>query len=165
VQKILFGFYDGQLFRMVISYDGRRTEGMTADDMVEAISAAYGLAILPAMDLFAASPLTSAREAGPPHWEDSRYSLNLNYSDQVVARWEDSQYSLHLFRSGYLSTFGLVLFAKRPDALARAASVEGTRLDELEAPQREIERQQQQTEENRLKEENARRVNKATFRY
>ena len=50
------------------------------------------------------------------------------------------------------------------DTLARVATLEAILLDEQEAPQREIERQQNQTEENRVKQETARRVNKATFR-
>ena len=69
-----------------------------------------------------------------------------------------------LFRSSYLSTFGLVVLSKRLDALARVAMLEATLLDEQEAPQREIEREQNQTEENRVRHQTARRVNKATFR-
>ena len=59
--------------------------------------------------------------------------------------------SLILFRSSYLSTFGLVVLSKRLDALARVAMLEATLLDEQEAPQREIERERNQTEENRVK--------------
>jgi len=58
---------------------------------------------------------------------------------------------LILFRSSYLSTFGLVVLSKRLDALARVAMLEATLLDEQEAPQREIERERNQTEENRVK--------------
>ena len=42
-RDVVFSFYDGQLFRMVVKYDGRETEGLTADDMVEAISHTYGV--------------------------------------------------------------------------------------------------------------------------
>jgi hypothetical protein len=56
------------------------------------------------------------------------------------------------------------VLSKQLDTLARVANVEAILLDEQEAPQREIERQQNQTEENRVKQETARRVNKATFR-
>jgi hypothetical protein len=58
----------------------------------------------------------------------------------------------------------VVVFSKRLDALARAAIVEATRLDEQEAPQREIERQKKQDEENRATQEKARPANKANFR-
>ena len=42
MQQIGFSFYNDQLFRLVIDYDRDRTEGMTAADMIEAISSAYG---------------------------------------------------------------------------------------------------------------------------
>src|SRR4029453_1473658 len=42
VRKVLFSFYNGQLFRRVITYDRDRTEGLTAPDLVAAISATYG---------------------------------------------------------------------------------------------------------------------------
>ena len=37
VRRILFSFHGGQLFRIAVSYNWDRTEGMTADDMIEAI--------------------------------------------------------------------------------------------------------------------------------
>src|SRR4030095_8267741 len=38
VRDILFSFYNGELFRIVVTYDKDRTEGMTAEDLVEAVS-------------------------------------------------------------------------------------------------------------------------------
>jgi hypothetical protein len=130
----------------VVTYDRDRTEGLTAEDMVEAISAAYGRPML---------PVIRNRSSSAP---------DANASDKLLAYWEDSQSSLSLFQSSYLSAFGLVVLSKRLDTLARVATVEAILLDEQEAPQREIERQQNQTEESRVKQETARRVNKATFR-
>ena len=57
----------------------------------------------------------------------------------------------------------MLVFSKRLNALARTAIVEAIQLDEQEAPQREIERQKKQDEENHAAQENARLVNKATF--
>jgi hypothetical protein len=82
----------------------------------------------------------------------------------VIARWEDSQYSYNLFQRTYQSTFGMIIYSKRLDALARAAIVESVRLDEQEAPQRKIERQKMKDDEDRVQQEKARRVNKAPFR-
>jgi hypothetical protein len=48
--------------------------------------------------------------------------------------------------------------------LARAAIVESVRLDKQEAPQREIESRKKKDEENRARQEKARRANKAPFR-
>src|SRR5258706_9524850 len=47
VKDVLLSFYNGQLFRMVVNYDRYKTEGMTAEDMIEAISPAYGQAAKP----------------------------------------------------------------------------------------------------------------------
>jgi hypothetical protein len=147
VQGVLFSFYNGDLFRIVVNYDQIRTEGLTDEDMVEAISAKYGTATQPAAKviLFSSSQV-------------------YNDSENVIARWEDSQYSFNLFRSSYQPTFGMLVFSKRLDPLARAAIAEAIRLDEQEAPQREMERQKKQDEENRAEQEKARPVNKAAFR-
>src|ERR1017187_9976286 len=46
-QEVVFSFYNSQLFRIAITYDRSETEGLTPDDLVEAISAAYGIAARP----------------------------------------------------------------------------------------------------------------------
>jgi hypothetical protein len=149
VRKVLFSFYNGQLFRMVITYDRDRTEGLTAADLIDAISATYGHATL-------------APQSTAPQMTSS--SRSLGYEDTILAQWEDAENSIHLFESPYASGFGLVVVSKSLDGLARVATGEAARLDAEEAPQREIERQQKQTEDKRLKSETARHVNKAGFR-
>ena len=144
-QKILFTFYNDQLARVVVSYDRNRTEGLTAEDLVETISASYGAAAAPAVG---AEPMIAGRTA----------------DDKVLARWEDAQYSITLFRSKYLATFGLILLSKHLDGLTTVAHAEAILLDEREAPAREASRQQRRSDEDRLKEEMVRRVNKAAFK-
>jgi hypothetical protein len=46
--EVVFSFFDGELFRVAIAYDRYETEGLTADDFIESISATYGLAEIPA---------------------------------------------------------------------------------------------------------------------
>ena len=58
----------------------------------------------------------------------------------------------------------MLVFSKRLDPLAQAAIVEAVRLDEQEAPQREMALQEKQDEENRVGQAKARLVNKAAFR-
>lgn len=41
----MFSFYEGVLFRIVAKYDRHEVEGLTAGDMVEAISRTYGVAV------------------------------------------------------------------------------------------------------------------------
>ena len=154
VGNILFRFYNGELYRLVVTYDRDRTEGMTAEDLVEAVSAKYGTAARPDAEII----LSSTRL-----FSDGEKMI-LDRSEKVIARWEDSQYSFDLFQSSSEATFGLVVYSKRLDDLARAAIIESVRLDKQEAPQREIESRKKKDEENRARQEKARRANKAPFR-
>jgi hypothetical protein len=146
VRKVLFTFYRDQLSRIVVSYDRDRTEGLTAEDLIEAVSAAYGVAAASGRGMTAQLiPSSSAH-------------------DKLVANWEDPHYSVTLLRSSYLSTFALVLFSKRLDALTTLASAEAILQDDREAPEREVERRRKLTPETRDRQETARQANKATFK-
>ena len=146
VRKVLFSFYNGQLFRILIDYDRRRTEGLTVGDMVEALSATYGVATLPITEgMRSLTPVSHA-------------------TDKVLASWEDPQSSITLFRSSYQSAFGLVVLSKQLDDLARVATAQAVLMDREQAPQGEIEHQQKVFEDARVKEAHARVVNKVTFR-
>ena len=145
-RKVLFTFYNNQLSRIVVSYDRARTEGLTAEDLIEAISGTYGVATI------AASGMRRSAIPGP------------NGNEKIVAHWEDPQCSVTLFRSEYLSTFGLVLLSKRLDALTALANAEAILMDEREAPARETARQERRTDEDRLREETVRRMNKGAFK-
>ena len=146
VNEILFGFYNNQLYRIVIKYDQDKTDGLSDQDLIEGISAKYGKPTMPDATIISSS---SGRT-----YEDS---------EKVIARWEDSECSLNLFRSSYRSGYGMIVFSKRLDILAKTSIAESIRLNELEAPQREIERQKKQDEEKRALGEKARPANKANF--
>jgi hypothetical protein len=137
-------FFNGELFRIVVIYDRYKVEGMTVEDMIEAISATYGTATRPAAEI----------------------AFHSNYAEvaTVLARWEDSEYSYNLVRTGDRSSFAMVLYSKRLDALAQAAIVEAVRLDAQEAPQRELEKQNKRADAEHLVLEKARSVNKPNFR-
>ncbi len=147
VREVLFSFYNGELFRVLVTYDPDRTQGLTRQDMVEAISAIYGTASNPDAQiiLFSSSSVYSNTE-------------------KVMARWEDPQYSFNLFRVSYNSAYGIAAFSKRLDALAEKAIIEAIRLDAKEAPEREIQRQKKADDANRLAQDKARPGNKANFR-
>ena len=147
VEEILFSFYKGQLFRIVVKYDRDKTEGLTNAEMIEAISAKYGTATRPTTKTISFSS-----------------SQVYNDSEKVLACWEDGQHSFNLFRSSYGPTFGMIAFSKQVDALARTAVAEAIRLDEQEAPKQEVERQKKQEAENRAEQEKARLANKPNFR-
>ena len=147
VKGILFGFYNNQLYRIVINYEQDNTEGLTDQDLIESISAQYGKPTRPVAQI-TSSPLSQV------------------YADleSVIARWENSEYSLNLFRFSYKSSYGVIVFSKRLNALAKTAIAESVRLNDLEAPQREIERQRKQTEETLAAGQKARAANKSNFR-
>lgn len=145
--ETLFSFYNGQLYRIVVNYDRDRTEGLTEKDLIDGISAHYGAPSMPVATIIS-SPSSQV-------YADS---------EKVIARWEDPQYSINLFRFTYKSTFGLLIFSKRLDVLAQAAIVEAVRLNELEKPQREMDRKNKEEERKRASGEKARPANKAGFR-
>ena len=144
VRDAVLWFFNGELFRIVVTYDRFKTEGMTAEDMIQAVSTTYGTATRPATDI--------------------AYHSIYGEVAPVIARWEDSQYAYNLVRSGDQTSFALILYSKRLDALAQAAITEAVRLDAQEAPQRAIEEQKRRDDEQRLSLEKARSVNKANFR-
>ena len=102
VWQVLFTFYEGELYRILVTYNSQATKGMTVEDMVQAISAEYG---------------TPSRNAGA-----ISFPTNELYSstELIVARWEDSRYSFNLFRSSFLNGYGLVMFSKELDTRVRA---------------------------------------------
>ena len=144
VSQISITFYNGELARITVLYDRFKVEGMTPEDMVEGLSAAYG------------TPSRASAEIA--------YHSYYTEVAPVLARWEDAQYSYNLIRSDDRYTFAVVLFSKRLDALAQTAMVEGARLDALDAPAKEAERAKKQAEDARIAEEKSRLTNKASFR-
>ncbi len=144
VKDVRFSFYNGQLFRMVVNYERYKTEGLTAEDLIAAISEQYGAATTPDAEII--------------------FPSLYHESVKVIARWEDAQYSLNLVRSSYQPSFGMVVLSKSLDSLAQAAATEALRLDQEEAPQREIERNKREDDEKRVQQEKARQANKPGFR-
>jgi hypothetical protein len=147
LKEILFSFYNDKLYRIVVNYDQDRTEGLTDEDLIEGISAKYGMPTTPIAKIISSSA-----------------SQAYSDSEKVIARWEDSQYSFNLFRFPYGSAPGMLVFSKRLDALAQVAIVEAIRLNKQEAPQREIDLKKKQDEEKNAAGQKVRPVNKANFR-
>ena len=142
VDELVFSFYKGELYKMVVTYDSAATEGFTADDMVKSISAKYGPATSVALEIDAAANEPYAARGKP------------------VASWEDSQYSLNLVRSSYSNAFALVIYSKRVNAEADAALAQTVKVDEQEAPQKAIERQKKEADAIEL----TRQKNQKSFR-
>jgi len=144
VKDGLMSFINGELFRIVITYDRYKVEGMTTDDMIQAISQTYGIATKPEAEV--------------------AYHSNYAEAAPVLARWNDSEYSYDLVRTGDRASFALVLYSKKLEALAQTAIAESATLDAQEAPQREIDKQKKRDDDERLALDKARAVNKPNFR-
>lgn len=145
VGTVLFSFCNDALFRMVITYDRDRTQGMTVDDIVEVLSKDYGVP---------AKPVDA----------EMMFPSLFNEKVSVLARWEDADYSVNLLRSSYQPSFGLVFVSKKAELAAQKAIDEAARLDIEEAPQREAEIVDRMNQENRAKDRESRQTNKPNFR-
>jgi hypothetical protein len=144
VREGVLSFLNGQLYRIVVTYDRYQVEGMTADDMIEGISRTYGTPTRPNAEI--------------------PYVSNYGKTAPVIARWEDPAYAYDLVRTGDKASFALVLYSKNLDAVAQAAITEGLRLEALTAPQRARDAAQRRLDEDRAALEKARTTNKPNFK-
>ena len=144
-RSIRFDFYNDQLSRMVVTYNPLQTNGLTVDDLIQAISTVYGTPTAPG-DSVAVPSFTT--------YEDQ---------EKVLARWDDAKYSYNLYRSPYGNTYGLIAFSKALDLMARDATREADRLDKLEAPAKELAQQKKRADDTRASQETARSINKPKF--
>ena len=142
VDELVFSFYKGQLYKMVVTYERASTEGLTADDMVKSISAKYGPATSIALEIDAAA--------------NEPYTVR----GKPVASWEDSQYSLNLVRSSFSSAFQLIISSKRVAAEADAALAQVVKVDELEASAKAVAHQKKEADAIEL----TRQKNQKSFR-
>jgi len=147
VKEIQFSFYDDQLTRIVVDYDPDQTAGLTDADLSEAISSLYGPVSKPGAKSSRTLPSRFETESGA-----------------VVARWVDADVAVALLRTSYASGFRLIVTSPRLDALAQAAEVKAQRLDLLEGPRRERDRQKKEAADAQTLLEQARLTNKAAFR-
>lgn len=144
-KEVVFSFYDGKLFRIAVAYDRYETEGLTAEDIVDAISATYG----------PGAKLAAHVKVAPVSYGDQ---------EEILAQWQDLQYRFDLIRSSYGPSFRLIGVVKGLEAQAQAATLEAKRLDDLEAPQRDAARLASEAEAAKAKLEKARLANKPNFR-
>ena len=146
VKEVAFTFYNDALYQVVVSYDRERTEGLTNNDLVESLSATYGLPIL----------LSARTKTGRP--------AEALADTVVVARWESASASLTLVRGAHSPELQLILVSKSLSALARTAIREAEKLDATEAPRRELEQRKKEAADATAARDKTRATNKAAFR-
>jgi hypothetical protein len=103
VARLVFSFYEDQLFRIVIDYASDRTEGMTEADMVAAVSHVYGPP---------AKRIRPTEQAGVPRQQ---------LEDTVIAEWITSAQHVSLLTLGDQAAFRMIVASVPLEAMARAA--------------------------------------------
>lgn len=147
-REIAFRFHDDRLFSITVVYDVRLVEGLTNADIIDSVSAVYGPATL-----------TPAASQGP-----ARVPAGMMNTTTALARWQNGDYEFTLMREVYPATFRLIGVSRQLEAVARAAAIEATRLDEQEAPRRQAEQAVAEAARKRAAEDETRTTNKGGFR-
>lgn len=129
VEQVLFSFYNGELYKISVTYDLTSMEGLTEEDIVKSISARYGPATVAAPEI---EPVMT------PKYEAKQ---------RPVASWDNAQYSVNLVRSPYFDALGLIISSKGITAQADLAIAEAVKLDEQEGPKREAALQKKQKDD------------------
>jgi len=146
VAGIVFSFVDNQLFKMVIDYDRSRTEGLTREDMIAALTEMYG-------------PRSTSRASTPV-----RPAVDSLDTPTVLARWIHGDTSIVLQHSSYGGSFRLLILSVPLEALARKAQATAVTMDAREAPAREAARAKTQADAEKAAAEKTRTTNKAAFK-
>lgn len=129
VQYILFSFYNGKLYKIAVTYDTTSTKGLTAADMIDAISATYGVAN---------RPVAKAPPADLPLYSNKA---------ETIASWEGAQYRVTLLCSPASDDFQLVMSSKQINSQAEAAIAAAATQAAEDAPQIAIARAKQDAED------------------
>jgi hypothetical protein len=147
VLEVALTFYNDQLFRITITYDPSRTDGMTNADVIEAVSATYGLAVVPA------TPYATPRSS-----ESSRNEAI------TIARWVRGDRTLTLSGNVFPVAFQLVMMSTTLNDLAEASVPEAVSPDDADAAlQREADRRKRELADAIAAQDRARLRNKAAF--
>lgn len=144
INEIVFSFVDDQLFRMTVSYERGRTNGLTTVDMIAALTELYGAPT----SLSAPSPVGGDTVDGIA----------------VLAQWQQADVHVALRRSRYNESFSLVVTSLPLEATARKARATALTMDAREAPAREAALAKKRADDQRQAEEQARTTNMKLFR-
>jgi hypothetical protein len=146
IEAIVFNFVDGQLFRMDVSYEVDRTEGLTIEDMTASLATLYG-------------PRSTA-----PARPARRSEFDSIATPTVLATWRDGDSTIALTQSPFSRAYGLVITSTSLEALARKAEAVAAARDRREAPAREAARAKAAADAERAAATKTRSANKAAFK-
>lgn len=145
VRVMAFSFINDALFRIVVEYDARKTEGLTKADMIGSMSLLYGDRV-PA----GTRPVLTADDDGLE-------------ASAVVAQWRRGDHVVTLRQATYRGTDTLVVVSTPVARQAFQARAAALVLDTQEAPAREAARIRKDADLAAKASEQQRTSNKATF--
>ena len=143
VRDVVFDFVGDQLYRITVSYDERKTEGLTHADVLASLEAVYG-----------------PRTAGP---KATRSAVPTLGEVALLAQWRSSDTVVSLKYVGYSASYQLQLSSVSLELAARAAERNALALEAREAPERAAVIRKQHADEDRSAREKAREQNKVGF--
>ena len=147
LRQIRFSFYNSELYKMVVTYDYAKTDGLTTEDVIGALSTQYGKPTTP-------ESLSVTVSAGGAAFADTQ---------KVLALWEDTDSSYSLFR-GTGEPFGLLIVSKERNTAASAATMESAARARSEEAQKQADRRALEAADREAAQEKVRLLNKKTFR-
>jgi len=146
VRDVAFAFFNDALYQVVVTYNRDRTEGLTNDDIIQSLSASYGVPVLKSAIARTGLPAGALLE------------------NIVLAQWNTAVSSLTLLRDTYSPEFQLILSSKPLTARAQSAIREAIRLDALDAPRLEAEQHKKDVADTDAARDKTRSTNKGAFR-
>lgn len=111
-ERILFRFYNGELFQLIVDFDLGHTRALSAPEVISMIAGDYGPAATRSVPRTSQSPTALDQGRGTP-----------------LAAWGDEKNSLLLYESAHVRAFTLVVTDERLAALARAAAAQARVLE------------------------------------
>jgi hypothetical protein len=144
VRRIVFSFLDDRLLKIIVEYERSRTEGLTRNDMVSALSVVYG-------------PQDALLSGGERDGDDALDAAI------VIARWRTAETTVSLQRYDYVGEYALVITAMRLEQRARKAQAAAAASDSPGTQARGLALLRILADEAREASAKTRSVNKATF--
>jgi hypothetical protein len=129
VQQMQLSFCNGGLYSINVLYKSSATQGLSDEDMIQAVSITYGVATRSAPD----KNLPETLKFGSP--------------DVQLATWQDSQDSVTLSRSPLSKSFHLIVLSKQLQAQADAATAQDIAQELQDAPKRAADRAKQEVQD------------------
>lgn len=146
IGEVVFSFVDDQLFKMSIAYVKDRTSGLTNEDMIDSLTAAYGAPS-------SLSPRTRTASSAVA-WDTL----------VIIAEWRHADTTVVLQRRHYNESVFLVITSLPLDIIARNAHATAVVMDQREAPAREAALLKKRADDEKAAAETTRSTNKKAFR-